>query len=141
MGVSAGAQTEDTSVAISDTICYSRIKGMVIDDNTKESIPGAMVIIQNTQDTLVTDMNGAFETKIIIPGHYKVKAHLLGYHEIISDEIIIKLKTTVHMVINLKQKPITMDDNWGCPPSMVTPDQTGTVRIWTESEIRKLPGH
>lgn len=56
----------------------SKIKGKVVDFETKEPIPNANVVVVGTKFGSSTNLNGEFEIKIK-PGSYTVEARAIGY--------------------------------------------------------------
>jgi hypothetical protein len=139
-GVPAPAQTQDTTALEKDTVRYGSIEGIVLSTECKEPLPGARVTPQGFGDVLYTSIEGTFKLDNIVPGHYRLRVYMPGFYGILSDEFVIKSELVTKVEIILK--PIVADDNLrGSPRPMVYSHQTGTVRVWTESEIRKLPGH
>ena len=57
------------------------IRGRVIDTDSKQSLPGANIILLNTNPLIGTssDMDGNFEIKNVKVGRYSIQVSFLGY--------------------------------------------------------------
>jgi len=80
------------SLAVSVS-CFGQtgtLKGKIMDDKTKEEIPGVSVILVGTYKGTTSDVNGGYEIKDIKPEDYSVKIRCLGY----ADKIINGVKIT-----------------------------------------------
>jgi len=70
------------------------IKGKVIDKATKQSVPGATVLIKETQRGSTTDTAGVFTLIKINEGVYQLVASFIGYQEkTINDIRVVRNKT------------------------------------------------
>jgi hypothetical protein len=58
-----------------------KITGMVIDTETKESLPGANLIIEGTTMGAATDLDGYYVILNIPPGNYNLIASMIGYEK------------------------------------------------------------
>jgi TonB-linked SusC/RagA family outer membrane protein len=61
-----------------------KISGVVIDSATSEIMPGATVIIDNTNKGVTADVNGFFSLKLE-PGTYKLTFKFIGYNDVEKD--------------------------------------------------------
>ncbi len=57
----------------------STISGVVTDRKTGESLPGANVALQGTQQGAAADANGHYEIRDVAPGTYTLVARFIGY--------------------------------------------------------------
>ena len=55
------------------------IRGTVVDDASNDPIPGAVVTIQGSPIQSVTDFDGNFELRGMVPGLYNVAVGFIGY--------------------------------------------------------------
>ncbi len=55
------------------------IYGKVVDKFTQQPLPGANVLVVNTNFGASTDLNGKFEIKNLPAGEYQLRASILGY--------------------------------------------------------------
>ncbi len=65
------------------------IKGVVVDGENNQTMPGVNIIIDETIIGTVTDINGKFELKNVQIGHYKLIVSYIGYE---SQEINVEVK-------------------------------------------------
>lgn len=64
------------------------IKGQVVDQNTGESLAGAMVQIQGTEIKTYTDLDGNFKFNSIDPGNYTIEISYISYNSENSNVIL-----------------------------------------------------
>ncbi|MBI1933714.1 MAG: carboxypeptidase-like regulatory domain-containing protein, partial [Ignavibacteriales bacterium] len=57
----------------------SSLRGVVVDSQTKDPLPGANVILVGTSIGSATDIEGKFLIRNISSGQYKLKATYVGY--------------------------------------------------------------
>jgi len=69
------------------------LKGHVFDNQTKDPLIGANIIVQNTSLGIAADVDGYFEIKFIPVGTWKVKVSCIGYVPIIRELTIVEDKT------------------------------------------------
>jgi TonB-dependent receptor len=70
------------------------LKGHVIDNQSKDPLVGANIIIQNTSLGVAADVDGNFEIKFVPAGTWKVKVSCIGYVPIVRDLTIVEDKTS-----------------------------------------------
>src|SRR5690606_42041718 len=73
------------------------IVGNVRDVNTKESIPGATIVVEGTEYSTVSDIDGSYKLSIPV-GTYNLKASFLGYQNL--DKFNIVLTTCNTQIVN-----------------------------------------
>jgi uncharacterized protein YfaS (alpha-2-macroglobulin family) len=66
---------------------YGVIQGRVVDANTDEPLPGANVLILETDREVATDVNGYFTIKNVPPGKYKLQSRMMGYQSVTFTDI------------------------------------------------------
>ncbi len=71
------------------------IKGVVIDAENKEPLPGVTIVVPNSSLYAVTDMNGRFEMKNLREGTYTLKITYIGYQGQILNDVKIRKNTTL----------------------------------------------
>ncbi|MCF6366037.1 MAG: TonB-dependent receptor [Bacteroidales bacterium] len=99
------------SLIILSGISYSQnltqiVRGRIVDIDTKNPLPGAVVIILNSNPVIavITDNNGNFELKKVPIGRCSFKISYLGYEDIlINDKMINSGKETI-LNIQLQEK-------------------------------------
>jgi hypothetical protein len=169
MGVSARAQTQDRSGIQRDTVKRTsavgkkavtnegcgKLEGKVTDGHT--GVPISAVTINLLSDKWVKDHNkharaiamavpdstGLYQVDGIPAGVYcaQIACADTGYQAYTYTNVKIRrsLITTVDFRLSRKKDlPPGLGPIYG---SMVHPDETSTIRRWSEEEINKLPGH
>ncbi len=63
------------------------LRGNVSDEKTGETIVGATIILEGTTTGTITDFDGNFEVKNIVPGKYKVRCSFISYAPQIFDMV------------------------------------------------------
>jgi len=58
---------------------YGKIMGKVVDDKTKDALPGVNVIIEGTQLGAATDLEGKYVILQVPPGYYNIRANYMGF--------------------------------------------------------------
>jgi hypothetical protein len=86
---------------------YQTIRGSVVDAESKMPIPGAVVVLPNTNPVKAafTDNEGKFKFTQIPVGRQEVKVSLLGYDTKVISELLVT--TGKEMVLNIELKEST----------------------------------
>ncbi len=81
------------------------VRGRVSDKDTKISLPGANVILLNTEPLkgTVTDVNGYFRLEKVLVGRQSFRISFLGYEDVILREI--EISSARETYINIELKP------------------------------------
>ncbi|WP_345246809.1 TonB-dependent receptor [Nibrella saemangeumensis] len=62
--------------------CHCFVKGVVLDKDSRQPIPGATVLIKETGQGTVTDINGAYRLDQLCQGQYTLLSRIVGYKEV-----------------------------------------------------------
>ncbi len=78
-----------------------KIRGIVVDKETGEPLPGANVVLLGTQLGASTNADGEFIILNIPPGRYDVEVSMLGYQTVVEKQVkvSIDLTTTLRFVL------------------------------------------
>lgn len=68
----------------------SSIKGTVIDEQTGETLPGAVVMIEGTTIGSNTDFDGVFTINKVTPGSYTIECKLISYNTKKLTNVVVK---------------------------------------------------
>lgn len=99
-----------------------KISGTVIDQKTKEPLPGANIILVGTKKGAAADAQGKFVIPDVPPGIYQLYASMMGYEQVLMDRIMIAVGKTTNLDFKLKTAVI----NAGKMPSQIpVPPLTG----------------
>ncbi len=117
------------------------ITGRVIDQISKENLPGVNVILLGTDIGASTNENGVYNINGVKPGNYQIRASFIGYNSnTISDIVVNTVRpTTVNFklsesVIELDGVTVTSDvfEN--------VPTEVNSIKKFSYEEIRRAPG-
>ncbi|MFY8190074.1 MAG: carboxypeptidase-like regulatory domain-containing protein, partial [Bacteroidia bacterium] len=82
---------------------FGSIKGKIIDNDSKQAIAGALVILSTTQNTVYSDSLGFFEIKQVNPGNYAIEIRLIGYENQLLTDINVLPNKSTYREINLQE--------------------------------------
>lgn len=117
-----------------------KIQGIVKDEDTKEPIPYADVIILDTEIGTATDEDGNFYILNVPFGKYTVEISCVGYQAKQIKNVVIEIDQTVRLKVNLKQAPIEISPITVIHETpVVKKDMTGTTYIIRKTDIAHLP--
>ncbi|MCK6543145.1 TonB-dependent receptor [bacterium] len=77
------------------------IKGLIIDKETKETLPGANVWIVGTSRGAVTKTDGSFEIKELTSGTYSLSVQYIGYAVFTKPDVIVREQRITPVLIEL----------------------------------------
>ncbi len=83
-----------------------KIAGSVIDQETKQPLPGVNVMVVGTGFGAVTSLDGSYTILNIPPGTYEVKYSLLGYAEVRIQKVRVEIDLTTELLAQMKQEAI-----------------------------------
>ncbi len=78
------------------------IRGMVIDAHTRETLPGANIVLMGRNTGTITDTDGTFLLENVPVGRYNVRASFVGYEPAIIPELVVGSGKEVQLEIQLK---------------------------------------
>lgn len=121
-----------------------RLKGVITDKATGETIPFANVVLENggTQaGGASSDFDGNFDINPIPPGTYDLKATFVGYNTFIMKGIVISANKITFQDIQLSMQSEVLDAveivDYKVP--LISKDQTSSGATITAEEIAKMP--
>ncbi len=85
------------------------IRGRITDTDTKQSLPGANIIILNTNPVTgaSSDIDGNFEIKNVKVGRYNIQVSFLGYQTVVLREVMVSSGKECILNIEIKENIIT----------------------------------
>ena len=133
-------------ILLSSSIVFAQgdnvtIYGKVVDKLTQQPLPGANVLIINTNYGASTDLNGKFEINNIPSGEYQLRASNIGYRSLIKTDVMIMSGSTAEIIFELEEEAVELED------VVVKSDYFETSRLdlistrgFSNEEIRRSPG-
>ncbi|HUW05845.1 MAG TPA: TonB-dependent receptor [Williamwhitmania sp.] len=87
------------------------VKGKVVDGESQVSLPGANVVILDTDPVMggVSDANGNFRIANVPVGRYNIQVSFVGYDPVIVPEILVTSGKEVVLNVNLRQSVAQLD--------------------------------
>lgn len=85
-----------------------KIQGVLRDENTKEPIPYADVIVLNTEIGAATDENGHFFILNVPSGEYTVEVSCIGFQSKQIEEVVVEIDKTTRLNVSLKETTIAI---------------------------------
>ncbi|MEI6854001.1 MAG: carboxypeptidase-like regulatory domain-containing protein, partial [Bacteroidota bacterium] len=81
------------------------IRGTVMDKQSQVTLPGANVIILNTDPPkgISTSADGSFRLTDVVPGRYDLQASFLGYKSVIIPNVVVTAGKEVVLEIGLEE--------------------------------------
>jgi hypothetical protein len=117
------------------------IYGKVVDKFTQQPLPGANVLVLNTNFGASTDLNGKFEIKNLPSGEYQLRASILGYGSVTKTDVMVMSGFSPEIIFELEEEAIELED------VVVKSDYFETSRLelistrgFSNEEIRRSPG-
>ncbi|MGB2870077.1 MAG: carboxypeptidase-like regulatory domain-containing protein, partial [Bacteroidota bacterium] len=85
-----------------------KISGKVTDSRSKESLPGANIVIEGTTLGATTDVDGNYVILNVPPGRYALIASFVGYQRVRTENVRVSVDFTTTVDIGLEQGDIRM---------------------------------
>jgi hypothetical protein len=92
--------------------CQKRIiRGIVKDRDSQETLPGATIMVLNTNPVLgtTTDANGAFRIENVPVGRYSIQVSYIGYESVVVAEVLVQTGKETYLEIQMKQSATTLE--------------------------------
>jgi outer membrane receptor protein involved in Fe transport len=87
------------------------IKGSIIDDKTGEALIGATIVVENTTNGTVTDLDGKFVLPNLAPGLYNVSVSFISYSTTTIKDVEVKAgEATILNNIRLSEEVLETDE-------------------------------
>ncbi len=118
-----------------------RITGKVIDEITKQPIPGVNVVIVGTNFGMASDINGDFTISGLEVGNYQVRASSIGYNSETKNDVVVNTARPTQLLFKLTEAVIEFEgvtvksDYFSKDPSEI-----GSIASFSYEEIRRAPG-
>jgi hypothetical protein len=88
------------------------VRGTIVDATTQQPLPGANVIVLETDPLLgaSTDQQGEFRISNVPVGRVSVKVMYMGYHPAYARDVLVYPGKETHLRLELEQKVIEMEE-------------------------------
>jgi outer membrane receptor for ferrienterochelin and colicin len=115
-----------------------KLAGKVLDQDTKEALIGANVVILNSSMGAAADLDGNYFILNITPGTYDVQFSYVGYGNKILRDVRIVGGVTVELDVELTAG-LQIDEIVVTDEKFFEEKSTNTVKVISSDEIQKLP--
>ncbi len=118
-----------------------KIVGKVTDAETGEALPGVNIILKNTSYGAATDLEGHFLIIGVPPGVYSVKAMMIGYREMVVNNVKVNADKTTRVNFELREASLQLDEaiEVTAQRDLVKKDLTSTESSVDREVIENLP--
>jgi outer membrane receptor protein involved in Fe transport len=118
-----------------------KLVGVVTDKESKEPLPGVNIQIENTMLGAATDMDGSFIILGIPPGNYSVKATMIGYTDVVQNDVRVTVDKTTSLEFRLSQTSLDLGETIEVTAErpLVKRDLTSTESSIGREAIESLP--
>jgi len=117
-----------------------RIKGKVVDANTKEALIGANVVVVGTSQGAATDSRGEFVVMQLDPGVYTLKASYVGYQTVTMSNVRVSSELTTEITFLMPAEGFqTKNIEVVADRPLIQKDNTNKIRTTTSEDIQALP--
>jgi len=117
-----------------------KIRGKVVDRETKEPLPGVNVVLVGTAFGAATDLKGEYVIVNVPVGTYDVKASFVGYRSVTIRGVRVLPDFTTEVNFELPSEAIQLEEVVvTAERRLIQKDATSTVTAVTAQEIQSIP--
>jgi len=87
-----------------------KITGNVVDAESGLPLPGANVLIEGTVLGGAADLEGYFAILNVTPGSYTVRVSMIGYEDVVVQDVIVKIDLTTTQRITMRTAAIGLEE-------------------------------
>lgn len=117
-----------------------KISGIIVDKETGEPLPGANIVIEDTEIGASTDLNGQYTILEVPPGEFKIQVSYIGYQTITFNKVQVQIDQTTRLNVEMKPESLEMEEIVVVAErDYLKPDVATSVFAVTDEEIDELP--
>ena len=117
-----------------------KIRGKVLDSNTKEPLVGCNIYLYSTSYGTSADQDGNYILLNIPPGFYELRATMIGYDNYIIKNVEVNVDLTSKIDFLLNESSLEIENVVvNASPKLINKNLTSTTAIVTNKTISKLP--
>jgi hypothetical protein len=118
-----------------------KIQGKVTDRNSGEALPGVNVMILGTSLGAATDINGEYFILQVTPGEYEVKASMIGYQEVIIQNVRVRSDLTTRVNFEIEETSLQLEGEVVITAvrPIIQKDVTSSTQFVGIEELSRLP--
>jgi hypothetical protein len=117
-----------------------KIRGTVRDVATKQTLPGANVVVMGTALGAMADAQGQYTILNVPPGNYKLQSSVVGYRRVVIENVRVNLDQTVELNFDLPSEAVEVGEVLiSAERRVVDKNRTSTKSTVNSDEIANLP--
>ncbi len=117
-----------------------KVSGKVVDASSGEPLPGANIVIENTQRGAASDLNGEFIIINIPPGTYTLRVSMMGYKSQIIENVQVSIDLTTPVTARLQETSIEGEEvTVVAERPLVQMDKTSSMSSVSARQMLDLP--
>ena len=117
-----------------------KVRGKVVDSQSKEPLPGANVTLEGTSLGAATDINGEFVILNVPVGSYAAKCSYIGYRTVVVSNVRVNVDLTTEINFDMPTEAIEVGTvEIIAERPLVNKNATNNQTVRTSDEIQNLP--
>jgi outer membrane receptor protein involved in Fe transport len=117
-----------------------KIAGTVVETATGDPLPGANIVVMDTELGAASDLNGRYTILEIPPGTYSVRISFVGYQNTTINDVRVYIDQTSRIDVSLREEAIQLSDVIiVAEKPLIKPDVATSVVAVSGEEIKTLP--
>ncbi|MFQ5605391.1 MAG: TonB-dependent receptor domain-containing protein [bacterium] len=116
-----------------------RISGFVVDEKTRKPLPGANVVLLESESGTATAADGSFELLDVAEGVYTVQVSFIGYKTQQRKNVAVTQDSNIEITFNLVEQPIELREFVVTPGYFsIKRSNPGSQQILTRDELKSV---
>jgi len=117
-----------------------KIAGRISDNQTREGLPGASVVVEGTYLGAAADLDGYYYINNVSPGTYSLVVSLVGYQKAIIKKVMVNIDLTTTIDVKLNSSAVEVGEVViTAERPLVQKDLTSTSVTVSSDEIKLMP--
>jgi outer membrane receptor protein involved in Fe transport len=118
-----------------------KIAGVIVDEQTREPLPGVNVVLEGTLLGASTDADGYYTILNVPPGTYTIQATYIGYNETRVVEVKVSVDLTSRVNINMSETTLELSETITVVSTrpLIRTDEVSTRHFVSSEEIEVQP--
>ena len=117
-----------------------KLRGLVTDKQSGASLPGANIIIEDSQQGAIAEITGDYVVLAIQPGIYSIRAEYIGYQSVIISNVGINANLTTTLDIQLSAAGSQLDSlQLEAKRPIVQHNARNSVHLIAQKDLQHLP--
>jgi outer membrane receptor protein involved in Fe transport len=119
---------------------FGILEGVVRDKENDQPIPGATILLVQSQQGRITDIDGRFVIYNVPAGKYTVRIQLIGYRTVVYENVEITANLRTRLKVDMEQSAVELSEIIvRAERPLIQKDIIGTTHTVTAFEFKTLP--